>query len=369
MKKVYRAAIIGTGSISISHVRGIESNQGRIELVAAVDVDATRVREFCARHHIARAFTDHEAMLREMKPDLVLIAAPPGVHAELSIAAMEAGAWVLCEKPLCGSLAELDLIADGEKRTGCYTASVFQMRFASSTAHLRRLSDSGMLGRSLVAICNTLWYRDATYYTVPWRGKWSTELGGTTMGQGIHAMDLLLHLLGDWAEIRAQAATLDRTFEVEDLSMAMVRFTSGAHAAIINSVLCPRQESYLRLDYQHATVELTHLYSFTQENWKFTPATHRKDDAAFLQAWQAFPSADVASSHGAQLNAIVADLDAGRRPLTSGDEARRTLELLTALYKAAATGQPVRHGSISPGDPFYTSIHGGMNIWRHPELV
>jgi predicted dehydrogenase len=349
-------------------VRGIETTQGRIELVAAVDLDATRVREFCARHHIARAFTDYAAMLREMKPDLVLVAAPPGVHADLSIAAMEAGAWVLCEKPLCGSLAELDRIAAGEQRTGLYTASVFQMRFASSTAHLRRLADTGLLGRSLIALCNTLWYRDAAYYTVPWRGKWATELGGTTMGQGIHAMDLLLHLLGDWAEIRAQAATLDRTFEVEDVSMAMVRFVNGAQAAIVNSVLSPRQESYLRLDYQNATVELTHLYSFMQENWKFTPAAHKKEDAALLQAWQNFPP-DVGSTHGAQLNALVADMDAGRRPLTSGDEARRTLELLTALYKASATGQPVRRGSICPGDPFYAAIHGGMKIWRHPALA
>lgn len=52
-------------------------------------------------------------------------------------------------------------------------------------------------------------------------------------------------------------------------------------------------------------------------------------------------------------------MDAGRRPLTSGDDARRTLELLTALYKSAFTGEIVRRGSILPSDPFYTSLHGG----------
>ena len=91
---------------------------------------------------------------------------------------MEAGAWVLCEKPFCASLAELDRIEAAEKRTGLYTGCVFQQRFASSTAHLRRLAQSGMLGRPLVAVCNTLWYRDTAYYGVPWRGRWATELGG-----------------------------------------------------------------------------------------------------------------------------------------------------------------------------------------------
>src|SRR5690606_28015060 len=115
------------------------------------------------------------------------------------------------------------------------------------------LADRGMLGRPLVAICHTLWYRDAPYYAVPWRGKWETELGGPTMGHGIHAMDHLLYLLGDWTEVRAQVATLDRAVEVEDVSMALVRFANDAHASIVNSVLSPRQETYLRIDYQRAS--------------------------------------------------------------------------------------------------------------------
>ena len=133
-------------------------------------------------------------MLVEEKPDFVLVATPPAQHAPMSIAAMETGAWVLCEKPLCGSLAELAQITAAEDRTGCYTSCILQMRFASSTAHLRRLSDNGHLGRPLVGVCNTLWYRDNAYYDVPWRGRWDTELGGPTMGLGIHAMDHLCTL-------------------------------------------------------------------------------------------------------------------------------------------------------------------------------
>jgi predicted dehydrogenase len=305
--------------------------------------------------------------LHVVRPDIVLVAAPPALHAEMTVAALQAGAWVLCEKPFCASLAELDRIEDAERRTGRFAACVFQQRFASSTAHLRRLAEEGLLGRALVAVCHTLWYRDAAYYSVPWRGKWQTELGGPTMGLGIHAMDHLLHLLGDWSEVRAQAATLDREIEVEDVSMALVRFANGAAASIVNSALSPRQETYIRLDYQRATVELTHLYGYTRDNWRFTLAPHAQEEGNILaQAWHSFPP-DTGATHAAQFADFVADMDAQRRPLTSGPDARRTLELLTALYKSAFTGHPVTRGSIKPGDPFYTQLHGGMTPWRAPK--
>jgi predicted dehydrogenase len=295
-------------------------------------------------------------MLAAVKPDIVLVATPPAQHADMCIAAMDAGAWALCEKPLCGSLAELDRIEAAEKRTGCFTACIFQMRFGAVTGHLRRLVDTGQLGRPLVGVCNTLWYRDAAYNAVPWRGKWETELGGPTMGLGIHAMDHFLHLMGAWSEVRSVVRTLDRAIEVEDVSMALVTFANGAVGSIVNSALSPRQETYLRLDYQRATVELTHLYSYTRDHWKLTPVPPVQDDD-LLQAWHSFPP-DVGSTHGAQLNAFVADLDAKRRPLTSGEQARQTLELLTAIYKSGFTGEIVTRGSIKPGDSFYTALHG-----------
>ncbi|SDR84488.1 Gfo/Idh/MocA family oxidoreductase [Opitutus sp. GAS368] len=354
--KTYRAALVGTGSIGEAHVRAIEGTAGRVTLEAAVDIDAARVSEFARKHGIPHHYTDYAAMLAAEKPDLVLVATPPAQHAGMCIAAMEAGAWALCEKPLCGSLAELDQIEATEQRTGCFTACIFQMRFGAVTGHLRRLADSGQLGRPLVGVCNTLWYRDAAYYAVPWRGRWETELGGPTMGLGIHAMDHFLHLMGPWSEVRAVVRTLDRAVEVEDVSLALVTFANGAVGSIVNSALSPRQETYLRLDYQKATVELTHLYSYTRDNWKLTPVPPAQDDG-LLQAWHNFPP-DFGSTHGAQLNAFVSDMDAHRRPLTSGDQARQTLELLTAIYKSGFTGEIVTRGSIRPGDPFYTALHG-----------
>lgn len=359
MKKSYRVVLVGTGGIGDAHVRAVAALPGRVQLVAACDIDAKRAQDFCTRSGIPTAYTDYAAMLKTEKPNLVLIAAPPALHADMSIAAMEAGAWVLCEKPLCASLAELDRIQAAEKKTGQFTASVFQMRFASSNTHVRSLLHAGRFGRPLVAICHTLWYRDAAYYAVPWRGKWATEFGGPTTSQGIHTMDHLLHLLGEWAEVRAVIDTLHHQIEVEDLSMAHVKFASGARASLVNSTVSPRQETYIRLDCERATIELTHLYAYTKDNWKCTPVDP-VTDATLMTAWNQFPP-DVGSTHAAQLEKLVDSMEAGTLPPATGSAAARgTIEFLTALYKSAFTGAAVTRGSIRPGDPFYSALHGGM---------
>ncbi len=354
-----RAAIIGTGNIAAQHVRGLRAQADRADLVAVLDVDLARATAFATEHGIAGIFTDTAKFLAEAKPELVHICTPPNFHAALAIAAMEAGANVLCEKPLCASLAELDLIQAAEKRTGRFCATVFQMRYGSSVRHVRAAIDAGTLGRPLVAVCHTLWFRNAAYYEVAWRGKWSNELGGPTVGHGIHAMDQLLFMLGGWRRLTSVARTLDRAIEVEDISAALVDFDNGCVASIVNSILSPRQETYLRLDFQKATVELKHLYAYSNESWKFSVADGAPTEP--IAALSALPP-NVSADHVAQIGAILDDIAHGTVPVTAGDEARRTIELLTAIYKSSFTGLPVERGSIVAGDPFYNSFHGGHRL-------
>lgn len=176
------------------------------------------------------------------------------------------------------------------------------------------------------------------------------------MGHGIHLTDLFLWLMGDWAEIQAIVATLDREIDVEDVSMALVRFKNGSLGNITNSVLSPRQESHLRLDFQRVTVECTALYYYNNANWRFTLPDGSSDEMA-LAEWQAIEE-DITSSHAAQLREMLDCMDAGKRPLVSGLEARRILEFNASLYKSAFTGQPVQRGSITPDDPFYHAFNG-----------
>ncbi|MFJ8691623.1 Gfo/Idh/MocA family protein [Streptomyces roseolilacinus] len=361
-----RVAVVGTGAIARhSHLPALAALAAEqpLEVVAACDVDAGSVAAFCREGGVPHAYTDHDLMLAERRPDLVVLCTPPRFHRDQTVAALRAGAWVWCEKPPCPSLADFDAMEAAEGAgpgPGPYAAIVFQHRFGSGARHVGRLLAEGALGRPLVAHCQTTWYRDADYYAVPWRGRWDTEGGGTSMGHGIHQMDLLLDLLGPWEEIRAMAGRLVHDVETEDVSTALVRFAGGALATVVNSVLSPDEVSRVRIDCERATVELTHLYGYGNADWRITPAPGVDPEEA--ARWRDF-GPDEPSSHLAQLRGLLADLRAGRRPRGSGPDGRKSLELVAALYKSAFTGTAVRAGGIGPGDPFHTSLHGGTPGW------
>jgi predicted dehydrogenase len=350
-----RVAIVGTGGIAEqAHLPALRTLGDRVSVVAALDTDPVRLADFVSRHGIPAARTELAELLECDKPDLVHLCTPPAAHASDAVRCLEAGAWVLIEKPPARSLAEYDRITAAEgASSGPYASVVFQHRFGSAGLRLAELAHAGTLGKPLVAQCVTAWYRGPAYYEVPWRGRWETEGGGPTMGHGIHQMDLMLAVLGEWAEVRAMTGNLDRAVETEDVSAAVVRFASGAIATVLNSVLSPREESYQRFDFANASVEVRHLYGYRNENWTFTPAP----DADLGDAWHV-DGPDIPSSHQAQLPRLVDAWEQGRRPPLSGAEGRATLELITAIYRSAATGLPVRREDLGPHDPFYHRLDG-----------
>ena len=365
-----RVAIIGAGNIAeTAHMQAIRDQGGQAHVVAVVDVDHERAHGFAERWQIPAAYSDIERMLEQAAPDLAVVCTPPVAHRDAIVTCLDAGVWVWCEKPPTLSLDEYDEITAHEHDGGPYVSYAFQHRFGSAARALREHIRAGRLGSPLIGICHTLWYRDNDYYQVPWRGKWSTEGGGPTMGHGIHQMDLMLSLLGDWAEVRAATATLARDIETEDVSMAIVRFASGAMVSVVNSVLSPRETSYLRFDFPEATVELTHLYGYDNTNWRWTPAPHR---AADTPADLGAPEENGASSHAAQLRHLIDDLRHGRRPEASGDDGRRVLDFIAALYQSASTGGPVTPDLVAPGNPFYHSRSGNpalMNMRAEKEDI
>jgi predicted dehydrogenase len=156
------------------------------------------------------------------------------------------------------------------------------------------------------------------------------------MGHGIHQMDMLLDVLGDWAQVSAITRTQARRMPTEDLSLAHVTFASGAVASIVNSVLSPREESYLRFDFEHGTVEVSHLYGYGDDDWRVTPAGGHPD---VLDAWQQAAAA-------------------GQPPPVRPADARRTMSLVAAIYASALTGRPVTPADLAPGTPFYGSMNG-----------
>jgi predicted dehydrogenase len=349
----YQTAIIGTGGIAQQHLEAIRQFPNQLALAAVVDSDPERLATFAQTHNIAHTYTRTEDLFNAHQLDLVQICTPPRSHLDLIQQSLQAGAWVLCEKPLVASLAEFDALSHAENETDKYVSTVFQWRFGSGAQHLKRLVEAGELGKPLVGLCYTLWYRGLAYYAGTWHGKWSSEVGGTVMMHGIHLMDLLLWLMGDeWETVHAMMGTLDRPIEVEDAAMALVRFQNGALATLMSSAVSPRQDTYLRLDFQKATAEVRSLYYAHPHEWQFSIP-----EGSPPEHWSTFPDQYI-GDHAAQLRHLLGSMERGQCPLVSGAEARRPLEFVASLYKSALTGQTVKRGSITPDDPFYHAMNG-----------
>lgn len=351
-----RVAVVGSGAIARKrHLPALAAMGDRVHVAALVDLDPRLVEATADAAGVPGRYTDLHAMLAAESPDLVVVCTPPVAHRDATVAALDAGAWVWCEKPPALSLAEYDEVGAHEGGDGGpFVSYVFQHRFGSGAERLRRHVAEGTLGRPLVAVCHTLWYRDPSYFEVPWRGRWDTEGGGPTMGHGIHQMDLVLSLLGDWSEVTAVMSTLARSTATEDVSAAVVRCESGATVSVVNSLLSPRETSYLRFDFEDATVEVEHLYGYDNSHWRWTPAPHAAGAAA-RASWE--PEEDVPSSHAAQLASLLDAMERGERPRAAGPDGRRVLALIAGMYQSAVLGAPVRRGGLDPD--FYRSMYGG----------
>jgi predicted dehydrogenase len=350
-------AIVGTGVIAGFHAEALD---GRARIVAATDVDAAALAAYESKWSVPAVYPSLDALLANEKPDLATLCTPPGLHAAQAIACLSRGISVLCEKPPVLSLAELDAI-EAACAPGTFFATVFQHRFGSGAVRLRGLIGDHRLGRPLNAVCHTLWFRPDEYFAVPWRGKWDIEGGGPTMGHGIHQFDLLLSILGEWQEVVAVAARQARPTATEDLSAAIVTFANGAVATVVNSVLSPREQSYLRFDFEHASVELDHVYGYKDENWRVTAAPGYSSEVE--SAWSEGPSG-VPSGHKAQFAEVLSALKSGAEPPVSLVDTRLTVELIAAIYASAFTGERVRRGDLTPDSPFYQRMNGSGAPWN-----
>jgi predicted dehydrogenase len=356
----YRAAIVGTGAIAGAHAAALKAHAGRARLTTVVDLDTDRAHAFAGRWEVPAVAPDLDTLLADGGVNLVHLCTPPSTHLPLALACLRAGVTVVVEKPPTLSLAELDTLAGAAAGSGAHLATVFQHRFGPGADRLRAMVAAGEFGRPLLATCDTLWYRDDAYYAVPWRGTWETEGGGPTMGHGIHQFDLLLSVLGPWKQVTAVAARRSRPVRTEDVSMALVTFADGTVASVVNSVVSPRQTSDLRFDFEYATVELSHLYGYTEDDWTVTPLPGHEAVAA---RWARHPSAGV-GGHTAQLAAVLDALDGGVEPPVTLAETRRTMEFVSAVYASAFTGAPVHCGQIDAGHPFARRMNGTGAPWE-----
>ena len=331
-----RIAIVGLG-IGTMHLKYWRVLSDRFQVVAVVDPNEERVAQ--ARADGPLEALGFEEMLARPDIDIVDICTPPALHGQMIEAALKAGKHVVCEKPLLASLAECDHIGRIAKETGRILMPVFQYRFGNGFRRLRALMDQGLAGKLFLASIETAWSRDSVYYSVPWRGARATEWGGCLITQAIHAHDALDWLVGPISTVNAATTTRVNPIETEDCAVATVTLASGALACLSVTLGAAEEISRLRFHFEGFTAE-SHLepYKFGFDTWSFTARSGSNQDRIDQVAAAVIPGKQ---GFAGQFEALSDSMAAGLPPPVTLEDARRSIELLTALYRSARTRETV----------------------------
>ncbi|HEY7261052.1 MAG TPA: Gfo/Idh/MocA family oxidoreductase [Trebonia sp.] len=331
--------IIGTGTIAAVHADAIAMLPGA-RLSAVTDVAAGAGQAFAAARGCA-AEPSLDALLARPDVDVVCVCVPSGLHAEVGVRAAKAGKHLVVEKPIDVSLRAADRLITAA-RAACVALTVIsQHRFDPGVTELKQLIDGGTLGTLVLGEATTKWYRTQAYYdSAPWRGTWAMD-GGALLNQGIHYLDLLRWCMGPPVEVTAVYATQAHQIEVEDTSLAIVKFASGAVGTITATTAAfPGFPQRLEITGTEGTV--------TVEDGQIVRTALLAGDASHSpgrdQTAAADPAALGTASHAAQLADLLASVDEGREPAVSGESGREALEIACAVYESSRTGHPVTLG-------------------------
>lgn len=350
MSRSYRVAIVGAG-IGAAHLDGYLALPGLFEPAVVCDLNLERAQALAAKAPGCAASVSLDEVLADGDIDVVDICLPPVLHRSAVLAALEAGKHVVCEKPLVASLREVDELEAAATRAGRALLPVYQYRFGNGLGKLLHLAELGLAGTPLVATSETHWNRGPAYYAVPWRGRFASELGGAVLGHAIHAHDLLTVALGPVRRVTALTAVRVNPIETEDCAAILLEMESGALVTSSVTLGAAEETSRLRLCFSGLTAESGLApYRPASDPWRFVarePDRQAEIDAA-LAGWQ--PHAEGFARLFELFHAALAG--SGPPPVTL-DDARRSLELVTAIYHSAAAGGSPVALPLAPDHPAY----------------
>lgn len=341
-KERVRVGMVGAGSMARAHIHAFSAIEG-VEITAICDPDEDRVRQVAAECAIPFAASHHSEVIAHEAVDAVVIASPDFAHAEQAVEALQAGKHVLCEKPMVTSLDECRAVVQ----------AVDESRALFMIGQVCRFSPGFMLGRKLVeeGTIGELFLVESEYahdYThihghKGWR-KDPVRLRHPFLGGACHAVDLIRWVGGQPVEAFAYANRLAlKDWPVDDCTVAVFKFESGALGKVVCSVGCKRAYTMRSVFWGTKGTVIcdntsTHLTLFVDEPDPRVP--------------HGVPSGQTVPIHipvGTQLKMTEAEdrafIDAvrGEAPLTmNAREGAKTVACCLAAIESAANGRPVK---------------------------
>ena len=350
-----RVAIVGTGGIAHAHMEAYLTLKDRCQVAALVDIIPGKARRFMEEFGIScDTYENHEDILPRQDIDLVDVCTPPYCHAQISINALRSGKHVVCEKPMAASLEECDAVLKARDESGRKLSIIAQNRFRKPIRDLKALLSSGIAGPVRHAQIDSFWWRAHNYYDLWWRGTWEKEGGGCTLNHAVHHIDMLGWMMGLPDKVTSVLAnTAHDNAEVEDLSVSILEYP-GALATVTASVVHHGEDQKLVFQCEKARIAAPYdVFASVPQPNAFplkTPDREFEQKAAELLA--SLPPLAY-ENHTGQLDNVLTAIETDCPVAITGEDGRRTIELITAIYKAGA-----EHAAVSlplqKDDPFYT---------------
>jgi len=356
MTKDLRVGVIGAGDIAVrGHIPGYKATDG-VEVVALCDVKEERVRSTAAKLGIPHTYTDYREMLAQESPDLVSVCSPNAFHTPMAIAALEAGANVLCEKPMALTYADACAMVETSKRVNRILTVGFNNRYRPEMQAAKEIMRSGKLG--------DLYYAKASLLRrsgIPGYGSWFTNRdlagGGAIMDIGCHILDLTLWLLDHPKPVSVSGATYamfgpqakalgtwgadhypaGARFDVDDLTTAFVRFANGLTLTLEASWAGHNTDGErLQIFGTEGGIEVNpKLFGKEQPVHIFG-----EDEEGLTEEPIDFAEA-AGPSYQLEISDLVSAIHKGRPPLVTGEQAAMVVQIVEAIYESADKGAEV----------------------------
>jgi predicted dehydrogenase len=345
--------IIGAGGIAEhAHIPGY-LQQPDVRLVAVADVVAERAQALAEKNGIPRSYGAIEDLLLDPEVEAVSVTTPNAFHAPVSLAALEAGKHVFCEKPPATSTDEVRRVKALAERSGKTLYYCLNNRFRPDVLQLRRYIQNGELGEIYYAKTATIRRRGAPG---GWFANKQMSGGGALIDIGVHCIDWTLYMMGNpqpveiygatyskirkydledhrtWSppEVRGQAQ-MDRAVDVDDMATALIRLDNGA-------TLFVEVSWSLNVEQDH---ENTELFG-TRAGASMRPLKIFRDEyGRMINLDVRMPERPLVSGHSKAIRNFLDTVQGKAEPVVTPDDGIRIMQILDGIYASAETGKSV----------------------------
>jgi len=306
-----------------------------VAVVARNEEKASKV----ANEYDTEYYTDYRYLLDRKDVDVICVYTPSGFHQEIAVEAAKAGKHLIITKPIEISLEATDAILNSCEEAGVNLAVEYIFRYRPGNYTVKHETSRGLFGDLILGEFSWKCFRSQAYYQSDegWRGTWKVDGGGAIMNQTIHYVDQLLWIMGEVESVTSQWGTFTHQIETEDTAAALIKFKSGAIGTLIGTTTFQNDRK-------------PHTYGSDvkrlEVNGKLGSATLIDGE---ITMWKEIDGNDEPPLAAPPAENVYQDFvrwlksgeDYSSLTLTTGDEARRAVELVIAIYASANSGETI----------------------------